>query len=167
MDKKTKTILIVLAVVVVIIALFIPYTEKEKEAQKLKAFACSDVSENQENDTKLNKISCSKYQEITQGEEKSLILIARPTCGFCTKFIPVLEEIVEEYGIAVNYFDTDALSDEEVTSFYTSADLFQSKQFGTPTLMITKNSKIIEYRIGYMEKDVAISWLKDVGIINE
>ena len=165
MDKKTKTILMVVAAVVIIIALFIPYTEKEAEPIKLTEFSCSEVSENQENDTKLNKISCSKYQEITKSDEKSVVLIARPSCGYCTKYIPVLEEIVEENGITINYFDTDALSQEEVQSFYESSSLFKSDKFGTPTLLITKNSEIIEYNIGYMDKEATVSWLKENKII--
>ena len=116
MDKKTKTILMVAAAIVIIVALFIPYTEGEPEPIKLTEFSCSDVSENQENDTKLNKISCRGYQEITKSEDKSIVLIARPTCGHCVNFIPVLEEIVEEYGITVNYFNTDALSKTLATS---------------------------------------------------
>ena len=167
MDKKLKTILMVVAAIVVIVALFIPYTEKEPEPIKLTSFSCSEISENQENDTNLNKISCQQYQDLTQDDSKNVILIARPTCGYCTKYIPVLEEVVEEYGITINYFDTDALSESEVSGFYSSSTLFQSKQFGTPTLIITKDNQIIEYNIGYMDKDSTIKWLKENEIIND
>lgn len=167
MDKKTKTILIVAAAIVIIVALFIPYGKKEAEPIKLTAFSCSDASENQENDTNLNKISCNQYQDLTKANEENLILIARPTCGYCTKFIPILEEIIEEYGITVNYFNTDALSETEVSDFYSSSSLFKSDKFGTPTLLLTKNSKIIKYNIGYMEKEATINWLKDAKIITD
>lgn len=169
MNKNTRTILIVVAIALVIAALFIPYESKkgEQDPQKLTAFACSDTSENQENDTKLTKISCSKYQELTQSDVESLILIARPTCSYCLKFIPILEEIVEEYGITVNYFDTDALSETEVSEFYNSAELFKSNEFGTPTLMITKNGEIIKYSVGYSEKEETVEWLKEAGIIKD
>lgn len=167
MDKKTKTILMVAAAIVIIVALFIPYTEGEPEPIKLTEFSCSDVSENQENDTKLNKISCKDYQELTKSEDKSIVLIARPTCPHCVNFIPILEEIVEEYGITINYFNTDALSKEEVTAFYTSSELFSSENFGTPTLLIVKDGNILRYRSGFAEKDVAVKWLKKVDMINE
>ena len=167
MEKKTKILLIVIAVVVIGIALFMPYTKAEEQPIKLSSFECSDVSENQENDTKLNKLSCKQYQDLTSSEEESVILIARPTCGYCTKYIPVLEEIVESFGVVINYFNTDALSDEEISDFYESSELFQSNKFGTPTLLITKNSEIIEYNIGYMDKESTISWLKEGNIINE
>jgi len=167
MDKKTKIILGVVTAIVIIIALFIPYTEKEPEPIKLTEFSCSETSENQENDTKLNKISCSQYQELTKSEEENLILIARPTCSVCVKFTPILEEIIEEYGITVNYFDTDVLSKDEVMEFYNSSTLFQSDDFGTPTLIITNNNEIIKYSIGYKTKENAVKWLKDNGVISE
>lgn len=169
MDKKAKTILMVIASIVIIVALFIPYGEnknQKQEAQVLKEFSCSDVSENQENDTKLNKISCQQYQDITKSKDNNLILIARPTCSYCLKFIPILEEIIEEYGINVNYFNTDALSEAEVSNFYNSAELFKSREFGTPSMIITNNGKIVKYSIGYKEKDEAVKWLKDSKIID-
>lgn len=166
MDKKAKTILIAVVTLVIIVALFMPYVEKEPEPIKLNTFSCSDVSENQENDTKLNKVSCSQYQDLIKSEEKSIVLIARPSCGYCTKFIPILEEVVEEYGIVINYFDTDALSKEEVSSFYTSSTLFENN-FGTPTLLIIKDNHIINYKGGYMDKNATVKWLKKVKLINE
>lgn len=167
MDKKLKTILMVVAAVVVIVALFIPYTEKEPEPIKLTSFSCSEASENQENDTNLNKISCQQYQDLTQDDKESLILIARPTCGACTSFIPVLEEVVDEYGITVNYFNTDALSEEEISAFYNSSTLYKSNSFGTPTLLIVKGNNILNYKIGAMNKENTIKWLKKVNVINE
>lgn len=164
MKNKTMGILIAAAVIVAIVALFIPYEEKSKE-EEITTFACSDTSENQENDTKLNKISCKTYHEKIKEEKDNLILIARPTCSYCQKFIPILEEIIDEYKIEVNYFNTDALSEDEVKSFYESAPLFKSNNFGTPALIVTNNQKIIKSSIGYKEKDDAVKWLKSVGII--
>lgn len=163
MNKKSIIILIVVAAVVFIVALFIPSVNSE--GQVIKTLTCSDVSENQENTTNLTKVSCSTYNELISEKEDNLILIARPTCSYCTKFIPILEEIVEEYGITVNYFDTDALSTDEVNEFYQSATLFTSNQFGTPTLIVTNDQQIVEYSIGYKEKDAAVEWLEKVGII--
>lgn len=162
MDKKTKIILIAAVVIVVIVALFMP---NNNIGYPLETFTCSDVSENQENDTKLTKISCNEYIEKIQEEKNNVIVIARPTCGACTQFIPILEEIVEEYDITINYFNTDALSKTELNDFYQSSDLYKSSSFGTPTMIITNGKKITRASIGYKEKKVAIKWLKKAGII--
>ena len=164
MDKKAKGILIAVASIVIIVALFMPNSFKN-EGQKLETFACSDVSENQENDTKLTKISCKSYIEKIQEKTDNVILIARPTCGYCAQFIPILEEIVEEYGITINYFNTDALSKTEVSDFYSSSELYKNKKFGTPAMIITNDKKIVKSSIGYKDKDAAVDWLKEAGII--
>ncbi len=165
MDKKTRIILMVIVAIVILVALFIPYTESEPEPIKLTAFSCSETTSNEEYETSLSKTSCTQYQDLIKSDEKNIVLVARPTCSACTYFTPILEEIVEEYGITINYFNTDELSKEEASDFYSSSTLFQSSEFGTPTLLIVKNNEIIEYHIGYMEKDTTIKWLKKVGFI--
>ncbi|MBQ7141069.1 MAG: thioredoxin family protein [Bacilli bacterium] len=149
-EKKSTgmTILIITAITILIIALFYPYNSEP-------------------NVDKLNKISYDQYQTLLSEAKDNLILIARPTCGFCVKFIPILEEIVDEYGIVINYFDTDTLSTSESKQFYESDSLYSSKEFGTPTLIITNNSEITKYSIGYKEKAEAVNWLKENGIIVE
>lgn len=164
MNKNTKTILIAVAIVVVLVALFLP-NNSVKHGYELKTLTCSDVSENQENDTKFNKISCNDYNEKIQEKKDNLILIARPTCSVCVQFSPILEEIAEEYDITVNYFDTDALSKTELNEFYNSSALYQLSTFGTPTMIVTNNKEVVEYSIGYKEKSQAIKWLKKVGVI--
>ncbi len=164
MSKKSKGILIFVVLIVVIIALFIPSANDDK-GQEVKTLTCSDTSENQENTTKLNKISCKTYNEKISEKKDNLILIARPTCSYCQQFIPILEEIIDEYKITINYFDTDALSQDEVSEFYKSASLFSSSNFGTPAMIVTNDKKIVKSSIGYMEKEATVEWLKDAGLI--
>lgn len=164
------TILILGAIIIFLVALFIPGNkDKElKEDMKLTALKCDNDTDNiDSSDSKLNKISCNGYQKLVEEEKDNLILIARPTCSFCVKFIPILEEIVDEYGITINYFDTDSLSNNENSQFYKSSSLYKSDDFGTPTLIITNNNEIKKYSIGYKEKSAAIKWLKENGIITE
>ena len=164
MNKKTKTFLIAAAVIVVIVALFLP-NNNIKPGYKVEQLTCSEVSENQENDTKLNKISCNDYNQKIQEKTHNLILIARPSCGVCVQYVPILEKIVEEYDITINYFDTDTLNKTEYGEFYNSSDLYKSSAFGTPTLIITNNNEIVKYHIGYMGKKETIKWFKKVGVI--
>ena len=165
MNNKTKVILLVAVAIVIVVALFIPYEAKEEGPQKITTFSCSDTVTESKSTSTLPKVSCSEYQEKVAENKDNLILIARPTCSFCQQFVPILEEIVNEYNIELNYFDTDTLNEEESANFNKSADLFSSQQFGTPTLIITNNQKIVKYHIGYMEKEETVNWLKDVGII--
>ena len=141
MSKKTKTILMIVAVVVIIVALFIPYTKGEQEPIKLNSFSCSENVSNDEYETILNKTSCGEYQDLIKSSEESIVLIARPTCGACTYFTPILEKIVEEYDITINYFNTDSLTKEDINSFYSSSTLFESSEFGTSAIPSHKRTK--------------------------
>lgn len=169
-EKKSTgmTVLIITAIIVIIIALFYPSSDNlENEPIVLTKLNCEKESDETFEESKLNKVSCNGYQSLVEESEDNLILIARPSCGFCVKFIPILEEIVDEYGIEINYFDTDTLSQNENTQFYKSSSLYSSNKFGTPTLVVTNNNEITKYSIGYKEKDAAVNWLKENGIITE
>lgn len=169
-EKKSNgmTILILAAIIVITIALFFPNANKlGNEKITLTALNCDNEVDEVYGDSILNKVSCNGYQELVEKNEDNIILIARPSCGYCTQFIPILEEIVAEYGITINYFDTDTLSKNENTQFYKSSSLYMSNKFGTPTLIITNNNEITKYSIGYKEKKDAVKWLKENGMIVE
>lgn len=171
-NKKQTAILFAIVGLVITIALLIPYTTDNDESGKsdvvdVGVLSCDNDNPNSEHDTTLSKISCEDYNNIINGNEKQLVLYARPTCGYCNKFVPVLEEIVSEYNVKLNYFDIDILSEAETQEFYSSSPLMSGSEFGTPTLAIIKNGKIEAYSIGYKEKDAAVEWLEGNGIISK
>lgn len=168
-----NTILIIGVIIVLLIAIIVSSNNNDNSSESkslsLTEITCDNETDNieQDADSKLNKVSCNGYEQLVKEEKDNLILIARPTCGYCVKFVPVLEEIIDEYDITINYFDIDTLTDNENKQFYNSSSLFSGNEFGTPTLIITNNNEIKKYSIGYKEKDSAISWLKENGIITE
>ena len=167
--SATVTVLVLGAIILFLVALFIPSkNNKTTDKMELTALKCENETDNITNEnSKLNKVSCNGYQSLVKEEKDNIILIARPTCSYCVKYTPILEEIVDEYGITINYFDTDTLSEDETKQFYKSSSLYSSNDFGTPTLIISNNNEIKEYSIGYMEKESTINWLKENGIIAE
>lgn len=167
-----QVILFVIVGLVIIIALLIPYTTDNKNnsdsvSLTVRTLTCDDDNTESSHETTLNKISCQQYNDIINGEDTKLVLYARPSCGYCNQYIPILEEIVSEYGIEINYFDTDILSESEITEFYSSSNLMSGNEFGTPTLVTIKSGKITAYSVGYKEKDSTIEWLTEKGIITE
>lgn len=127
---------------------------------------CENQFDNiQTNNTKLNMVSCNGYKGLVNKTNNNIILISRPTCSFCNKYIPIIEEIVKEYNISINYFNIDTLTENEIMQFYNSNPLFLSESFGTPTLIITNNNKMKAYFIAYRQKYEVINWLNENGII--
>ncbi len=124
----------------------------------------SDIPESEQKE--LNEINISKYLSLKEGEDKAIIYISRPTCHYCEQQDPIIKNIVYEYGITVNYLNTDELDDEGQTKLIKSDDYF-SEGYGTPLTLIVQNGKIIAKKEGLTAKDNLVSFFKDQGFINE
>ena len=126
----------------------------------------SDISEDEQGD--LNEIGIDEYLDLLKGDEASIIYVARPTCHYCQEMEPIVKNIVYEYGIEVNYLNTDELDDEGQAEFIKSDDYFEEKGgYGTPMLIIVKDDEFVDVLEGLTDKDTAVNFFKDNGLIEE
>ena len=114
----------------------------------------------------VSEISIDDYLSLKDGEEASIIYIARPTCSFCQQEEPIIEEIVSEYGVTVNYLNTDNLNNDGLTDLVQSDEYF-SEGFGTPLLMVVEKNEIKEVLEGLKDKDTIVDFFKKYGFISE
>ena len=124
----------------------------------------SDISEDEQAD--LNEIDIDEYLDLKEGSEASIIYIARPTCHYCQEMEPIVKNIVYEYGIEVNYLNTDELDDEGQSKLIKSDDYF-SEGYGTPLLLVVKDDEIVDIQEGLNDKDTTVNFFKDNGLIEE
>ena len=124
----------------------------------------SDISEDEQGD--LNEIDIDEYLDLLKGDEASIIYVARPTCHYCQEMEPIVKNIVYEYGIEVNYLNTDELDDEGQSKLIQSDDYF-SEGYGTPLLLVVKDDEIVDIQEGLTDKDATVNFLKDNGFIEE
>ena len=126
----------------------------------------SDISEDEQGD--LNEIDIDEYLDLLKGDEASIIYVARPTCHYCQEMEPIVKNIVYEYGIEVNYLNTDELDDEGQADFIKSNDYFDEKGgYGTPMLIVVKDDEFVDVLEGLTDKDTAVNFFKDNGLIEE
>lgn len=126
----------------------------------------SDISEDEQGD--LNEIGIDEYLDLKEGSEASIIYVARPTCHYCQEMEPIVKNIVYEYGVTVNYLNTDELDDEGQAEFIKSDDYFEEKGgYGTPMLIIVKDDEFVDVLEGLTDKDTVVKFFKDNGLINE
>ena len=126
----------------------------------------SDISEDEQGD--LNEIDIDEYLDLKEGSEASIIYVARPTCHYCQEMEPIVKNIVYEYGVTVNYLNTDELDDEGQAKFIKSDDYFEEKGgYGTPMLIIVKDDEFVDVLEGLTDKDTVVKFFKDNGLINE
>lgn len=124
----------------------------------------SDIPEDEQGD--LNEIDIDEYLDFKEGDEASIIYIARPTCHYCQEMEPIVKNIVYEYGVEVNYLNTDELDDDGQAKLVKSDDYF-SEGYGTPLLLVVKDDEIVDIQEGLTDKDATVNFLKDNGFIEE
>ena len=106
-----------------------------------------------------NEITLDSYLEIIKKDEKNIILVARPTCGFCEKFSPVLKKAKDD----MNFIDTDKFSKEDWQTFSSSLAYLNSEEWGTPLVLIVQNGEVIAENNGYVELDDIKTFFKNNG----
>ena len=126
----------------------------------------SDIPEDEQGD--LNEIDIDEYLDLKEGSKASIIYVARPTCHYCQEMEPIVKNIVYEYGVTVNYLNTDELDDEGQAEFVKSDDYFDEQGgYGTPMLIIVKDDEFVDVLEGLSDKDTVVDFFKDNGLIEE
>lgn len=110
-----------------------------------------------------NEVTLSEYLDLVKSSEKSIILVARPTCGYCQQFTPILKQAMEDMNLTINYIDTDKFSEDDWTPFTESLDYLKSEQWGTPLTLIVQNGEAIAKNNGYVELDTIKEFFTNNG----
>ena len=149
MDKKRKIQLIAIIVLMIILIGFLIYT--------LGKSIYDFIDRNQKSAEVVEK-----FNEIYEKEGTKIVLFASPTCKWCKKFVPVLNEIAEEYDFTYTYLDVSLVFQDKLEEMYKRLDLDYN---GIPHLVILNNQKVIGDQVGAEEKEKTIELLKNAGII--
>lgn len=110
-----------------------------------------------------NELTLNEYLDLIKKDEKSIILVARPTCAFCEKFSPVLKKAMDDMNLTINYVDTDKFSKEDWSTFSSSLAYLNSEEWGTPLVLIVQNGEVIAENNGYVELGTIKSFFEANG----
>lgn len=124
----------------------------------------TSISESEQK--KLTEIDISKYLDLYSGSKKSLVLIARPTCGYCQIAEPIIRNVAYKYDIDINYLNTDELSESDEEELIRSDDYFSSG-YGTPLLLVVSDKKIVDKVDGLTDSIGYKEFFTKNGFINE
>lgn len=111
-----------------------------------------------------NEVTLDEYLELINKSEKSIILVARPTCSYCEAFAPILSEASKDLNLTINYIDTDKFSDEDWGTFTDSLDYLSNEEWGTPLTMIVQNGSVVDTNNGYVELDTIKDFFTTNGL---
>ena len=115
-------------------------------------------------DAGFKEVTLDEYLDLIKKDEKSIILVARPTCSYCEAFAPILSEAKDDLGLTINYIDTDKFSSDDWTTFNESLDYLSENEWGTPLTLIVQNGKVVDANNGYVELDAIKTLFTDNGL---
>lgn len=90
-----------------------------------------------------DEITVNDYLDLYKSSETAIVLISRPTCQYCKIATPIIENIIYETGIKINYINVENMSEEDKENF-SSSDSYFSEGFGTPLVLAIGNNSIID-----------------------
>ena len=112
----------------------------------------------------LNYIDYEEYEKLLNSNEKSVIVVGQSTCSYCIQAKLTLNDIAEEKGVKINYFNVSYISEEEGKKFEDSLDYFQGS-WGTPVMIIVQDGKLVDIVEQMVSKSEYIDFLEENGVL--
>ena len=103
-----------------------------------------------------------KFNEIYEKEGIKIILFASPTCVWCKKFVPTLNEIADNNNFKYEYLNAGSLFKNYIKEIY---DKLGIEYGGIPNLIILNNKEVIGSQVGAQDEKTTIEFLNKTGII--
>lgn len=138
-DKKAQdlvkkalgiTSIVLLVALVIGASVGVSHMDKTKSDNKTTTTeSSSDSSQTALEQAGFNKVSIDEYLNLIKSSDKQIILIARPTCGYCEKFTPILKQAMEDMNLTINYVNTDNFSSDDWSKFQNSFDYLASNEW--------------------------------------
>lgn len=142
--KVTGIILLIIGVIIISVSISsIKGNKNDTNNAKIEDVKLEDAG--------FNEVSLSEYLNLINSGEKKIVLVARPTCGYCEKFSPILKKAKDDMNLDINYIDTDKFSNEDWTTFSNSLAYLNSEEWGTPLVMIVQHGEVLSVNNGYVD----------------
>ena len=99
----------------------------------------------------VKKISSQEFQQAMDSPI-ALVDFSATWCGPCRMLAPVLEEVAEEMSAQVNFYNVDIDENPDLATKYEVNTI--------PSLLILKNGKPVDVKIGFMPKANLLSYIQ-------
>lgn len=92
----------------------------------------------------INYLDYKQYDQLLDSDSKEIFVITQTGCSYCEQAKPVLEEVATKHDLDINIVNMSNFSEEEKTSFDKSLDYLSENQWGTPLILVVKDSKVLD-----------------------
>lgn len=168
-----RKVFVVVSVILIILLLIVSGSINSTDENVL-SDNLDEIIENAQNEAAIIKESEKKeFKEINleeyltryNNEEKSIVLLGKPTCQYCQIVEPILSNIAYNYDLDIYYLDIDKLNEEDTQKLMESNE-FLKNNYGTPILVIISNKNIDDKVDGLTDKGHYIEFFKENKFIN-
>lgn len=165
--KGIKKILLAILIVltVLVLVLLTNAINNNGESSKSADTKQEETEENTEYDVSMfEEVDTSAFKEAFNSSELGIIYIGRPTCGYCVKFLPVLQQAQSELGYTTKYLDIEKVSEDEANEIKDMDDFLEENYGTTPLVILVKDGKLVDGHIGYAEYETFKEFLTNNGV---
>lgn len=146
MSTKRKCLLALIITVIVLLVAFLAYMATTTIIGVVKVSKDS------------HKI-VEKFEELYEMDGERVILFASPTCQFCQRLKPVLDEIE---GFSYHYLDVTGITQGDMDKITKKLEI---KIKGIPHMVVLKEKEVVGELSGYKDKEKVIQFLEKTGVI--
>ena len=157
--KKTDFILIGVVLILIVVGIVSSRGTEALEEIKFPLELSGEVG--------LHEVTYDEYEKMVNDGNAFIVVIERTGCGYCQKYMPLLEEVANEKKIAITYINTDNLSEEEMNKLSTTNKYLKRNEWGTPTTLFMLGDRIVDSISGYVEKESIEAFVKDRVVTGE
>lgn len=90
------------------------------------------------------------FEQSINNNEVLLVDFWAPWCGPCRMLTPVLEKVSNEGVCAIGKVNVD--EEDELAAIFRVSSI--------PTVLLYKNGKMVDKKVGYMDYDTIVRWVK-------
>lgn len=158
--KKSDFILIGVVLLILILSLFSTKGNEKLEEVEYPLTLNGEVG--------LHQLTYNEYKDKVDDGEAFIVVIERDGCGYCTMYMPVLEEISKDNKLPLYYIDIADLTKSELSNLEkTNKYLKKNSNWGTPTTLFMLGDRVLDALGGYTDKDGVLSFLEGKVVMGE
>lgn len=114
----------------------------------------------------INNIDYDDFENLLESKQKNVIIIGKNDCKYCEDVIKILNSIILNYNIEINYINIEKFNNDISLKIEKKLkDMGYTDGFTTPITLITENNKLLDYIIGTSTEQYFVDIFKENGII--
>ena len=99
----------------------------------------------------VKKISQEEFEQV-KNDDIAVIDFSADWCGPCKMLAPVMEEVSEELGDSVSFYNIDVDQNMDIAQQYRIVSI--------PALLVLKKGEKVDMQIGFQPKDGVVEFIK-------